>query len=627
MRRRAYVAAATVAVFLSGILAACSGAGSSGGSALSANSPVTFAEYAGGGTSNFIFPMSGPDYFTTANFAQLWFHLWLPLYWTGSSTQSGTLGVNEALSLAYPPVYSDNNHVITILLKNYEWSDGTPVTCRDVEFWMNLWKSDPSDHFGYSITGVTPNIVSSYTCANQRTVVFHVPGNWSPSFVTPNLIDYIRPLPQHAWDKTSVNGRIGNYDETTSGALAVYNFLAKQGTIVKTFATNPLWKVVDSAWTLSQATETGQLTFTRNPRFSGPDKPYFHTFVELPFTSDASEFNAVLTGSVDYGYLPFADVPQLKRVEALGYRLEPWYEFAFNSFMLNYSSSSVGPILRQLYIRQALAHLVDQPQYVQAIYHGLALQGYGPLPPVTPGQPQQGQVFSWQNSGGTTNPYPFSTSAAANLLTSHGWHVVANGSTTCADAAKCGPGISTGEKIQLSIEYPTELPETTAELEAYKSAASNVGIAITLDPLPQATLDAVLGGTCSKASCWQLGDFGGSLFGYFSAGVDGGMVWESTGDADFSLPDFGCWPGEGVTCSSAPGAQTLYNLISQARAETTQAGYAQAMKSYDEYAAKELPLIFLPLQYFQLSLIKNTLGPIAQNAIGLSNPELWRPAH
>ena len=33
---------------------------------------------------------------------------------------------------------------------------------------------------------------------------------------------------RHAWDKTSASGPIGNYDLTTSGAEAVYNFLNKQ---------------------------------------------------------------------------------------------------------------------------------------------------------------------------------------------------------------------------------------------------------------------------------------------------------------------------------------------------------------------------------------------------------------
>ena len=33
------------------------------------------------------------------------------------------------------------------------------------------------------------------------------------------------PVLQHAWDKTSATGKVGNYDETTAGAKSVFDFL------------------------------------------------------------------------------------------------------------------------------------------------------------------------------------------------------------------------------------------------------------------------------------------------------------------------------------------------------------------------------------------------------------------
>ena len=36
------------------------------------------------------------------------------------------------------------------------------------------------------------------------------------------MLSTIPLLPQHAWDKTSVTGKVGNYDQTTAGAKAVY---------------------------------------------------------------------------------------------------------------------------------------------------------------------------------------------------------------------------------------------------------------------------------------------------------------------------------------------------------------------------------------------------------------------
>jgi peptide/nickel transport system substrate-binding protein len=610
--------AAFAATLLFVALASCTASSGGGGnsSTLSPNHVLTFAMPPGQGTAAFIFPMTGPEYFNEADDQDLYAHLWQPLYWTGSSSQSGNMSTQESLSIGNPPVYSDNNHVVTVTLKHYLWSDGQPVTCRDVEMWMNLWRADPLVNFGLTIPNVTPNIISGGNiCPNPYTVQFHIEGTWNPAFITGNVLDFIVPLPQHAWDKTSANGPIGNYDQTQSGAEAVYKFLAAQGAIVSTFTTNPLWKVVDGPWLLSQMTLQGQLTFVRNPKFSGPDKPYFNKFVEEPFTSSAAEYNAILTGSVDYGALPFEDVAQLKRAEQLGYRLEPWYFYAFNALLINYANPTVGPLLKQLYIRQTLAHLVNQPQDVQAIYHGDALVDYGPIPTPAPGT-HPGGIFSWENSTGVTNPYPFSTTAAANLLSSHGWHVVPNGLSTCTDGAKCGAGVKTGSTIQLTLDYPTQLPEITSEFESFQSAASQVGIKLNLRPLPIATLNVTYG-PCTKntASCWQLGSFGGTNYWYLSNDTDGGGPFEGPG-ATYDIPGY----------PSVAGANQLFQIIQESRVAPTDAAMATAMQKYEELAATDLPQIFMPVEYYQLSLIKTTLAPVTQNGLALITPELWRPA-
>jgi peptide/nickel transport system substrate-binding protein len=610
------LAAAFAVTLLAGLSAACSNSSGGSHSGLSPNTVITFADPPGQGTAAFIFPMTGPQYFNEADDQELYAHLWQPLYWTGSSSQSGNMATQESLSIANPPVYSDNNHVVTVSLKHYEWSDGTPVTCRDVEMWMNLWRADPTVNYGLTIPGVTPNIVAAGNiCPNPYTVVFHISGTWSASFITGNILDFIVPLPQHAWDRTSVNGPIGSYDQTPSGAEAVYKFLAGQGAMVKTFTTNPLWKVVDGPWKLTAMTLQGELTFTRNAKFSGPDKPYFNEFQEVPFTSSAAEYNAVLTGSVDYGYVPFEDVPQLKRVEQLGYRFQPWYFYAYNALLINYQNPAVGPVLRQLYLRQALAHLINQPQDVQAIYDGDALADYGPIPPPATGT-HPGGIFSWENATGITNPYPFSTTAAANLLTSNGWHVVPNGLSTCADAKKCGAGIKAGETIQLTIDYPTQLPEITSEFEAFQSAASQIGIKLNLRPLPIATLNVTYG-PCAKnaSSCWQLGNFGGQNYWYLSNDTDGGGPFQGPG-ATYDIPGY----------PSVDGATQLFQTIQASRVAPTQDAMASSMQQYEEEAARELPQIFLPLEYYQLSVIKKTLAPVTQNGLALITPELWRPA-
>jgi peptide/nickel transport system substrate-binding protein len=95
---------------------------------------VTFAETVGG-PANFIFPILPAEVNWVANATEFGTELWPPLYWMG---QGGHPELNESLSVAYPPVFSNGDKTVTIRLKNYRWSDGAPVTSRDVEFYINL---------------------------------------------------------------------------------------------------------------------------------------------------------------------------------------------------------------------------------------------------------------------------------------------------------------------------------------------------------------------------------------------------------------------------------------------------------------------------------------------------------
>jgi peptide/nickel transport system substrate-binding protein len=133
----ASVAAATLVL----VAGACSSSTSSGPSA---GAPVK------GGTAvfaelpftnpNYIFPFTSSAYISNANIFDLQWLLYRPLYWFGNGTQPT---VNNSLSLANPPVFSGTK--VTITLKHYMWSNGTPVTAQDVKFWLNMMLAVPQD--------------------------------------------------------------------------------------------------------------------------------------------------------------------------------------------------------------------------------------------------------------------------------------------------------------------------------------------------------------------------------------------------------------------------------------------------------------------------------------------------
>jgi peptide/nickel transport system substrate-binding protein len=304
-RRFRLAHAALCAGIASLALTACGSSSSSSppgqqGSTAAHGGTAYFAEQPGFAP-HYIFPLTSPAFFSTPNVEQFQQLMFRPLYWYGSRAGTDSYPVlNRSLSLADPPVYSDNDTVVTIKLKSYRWSDGTPVSSRDVTFWMNMLKDNKAD-WGAYVPGKFPDNVTSYKAEGPHTVVMKLNGRYNPQWFTYNQLDQINPLPHQAWDKTSASGKIGNYDETASGAHAVYTFLAHEATNLSTYATNPLWQVVDGPWRLSAFTTAGQATFVPNRSYSGPVKPKLATFVELPFTSATSELNTLLAGGVTVG--------------------------------------------------------------------------------------------------------------------------------------------------------------------------------------------------------------------------------------------------------------------------------------------------------------------------------------
>ena len=80
----------------------------------------------------------------------------------------------------------------------------------------------------------------------------------------------------------------------------------------------------------------------------------------------------MLSHSIDIGYMPLTDVPQLDAVKAAGYHVfgYPGWGFAYVNYNFADKTGDFNNIINQLYVRQALAHLEDQEGYIKAFFHG-----------------------------------------------------------------------------------------------------------------------------------------------------------------------------------------------------------------------------------------------------------------
>ncbi len=529
LSRRATALAVCAVVGAMG-LAACS-KGSSSGSISNASGafgsvpPASGTPHAGtitwaespGAAPTWIFPVTPGANLLTYTTSSFQYEMWRPLYWYGDGVKPVLV---PSMSLASLPTYSDGNKTVTVRLKsNYRWSDGQPLTAKDALFYIDEVRAavkESGSNWGYYTPHIgIPDQVVSASAPNATTLVIHLNKAVNPQWFTADELYYVQPIPVHAWAKDSPNGP--NLDFTNpANAKKIYDFLAKESGSTGSYATNPLWQVVDGPYRLTAFNNTtGGYTWAPNSRYGGPHSAKMPSVQAIPYTSDTAEFNAVLSHSVDIGYMPLNDVPQLGAVKAAGYHVfgYPGWGFAYANYNFADKTGDFNNVIRQFYIRQALAHLENEEGYIKAFFHGAGGLAYGPIPSV-PASP-------YTPADALKNPYPYSVAAAAALLRSHGWHVVPGGTSTCAKpgtgAGQCGAGVPAGTKLAFNVIYASDPVIFGEQLTAWAADAKKVGINITLQ---SGTFNHVITvandpGSPKTINQWAVAVYGGYTDAYY----------------------------------------------------------------------------------------------------------------
>jgi len=565
-----------------------------GGIAVLAEPPST--------TPNYIFPFASSAYFSDINIWDLQSLLYRPLYWFG---QNGQPTVNYSLSLAYPPAF--NGSKVTITLKHYAWSDGTLVTAQDVMFWLNMEMADPAGYGGF--TGFPMN-VSDITAVSPTVVTMVMDKPYSPTWFLDNDLSQITPMPQ-AWDQTASGP--GDCASAVSDCTAVYDYLDAQAKDMSTYVSSPLWRVVDGPWRLAAFSADGHITFVPNASYSGPVKPKLAQFQEVPFTTDSAEYDVLRSPSrstrIDVGYLPQQDAPAkpadaavgANPLAAKGYTLDPWPVWGINFLVVNYQSTTGNaPIIKQLYFRQALEDLMDQAAVISGPLRGYGTLTVGPVAdaPVTPFLSPKGKAG---------DPFPYDPARARLLLASHGWTVNPGGVSTCADPARCGPGIKKGQGMSFTLPYATGTAWIESEMTHLAASAATVGIRLSLVPEPFNQVTALAAGNCvvAKISCdWDMANWGGG----WSFAPD----YEPTGEELFAC---GAVANSGGFCD--PANDALVN-------ETLTNGNMQDMYAWQDYLSAQLPVLWQPEADYQLTEIAGHLRGVTPQSPTLSiTPENW----
>ncbi len=602
--RRRMLAAGIGAVALALVAAGCGG--SSGGSSSAGSTPVK------GGTAvwaeqpsappTYIFPYMSSAVISNVNLFYFQYLMYRPLYWFGNGDQPT---VNTSVSLANPPVF--NGTKVTITLKHYMWSDGTPVTAQDVVFWLNMELAEPANYGAY--TGFPTN-VKDITAVSPTELTMVMDKTYNTTWFLYNELSQVTPMPA-AWDRTASGP--SHCDTTVSDCAAVYNYLNAQAKDETTYVSSPLWSIVDGPFRLSSFNADGHVSFVPNKTYSGPVKPKLAVFQEVPFTTDTAEYDVMQSASsstkIDYGYIPSQNVPPKPArakvgsnpLASKGYTLTPWPIWGINYFPVNYQSTTGnGPIIKQLYFRQALENLMNQNAVISGPLRGYGTPTIGPVGtfPVTPFLSPKGKQG---------NPFAFSPAKAKALLTSHGWTVVPNGVSTCANPSLCGPGIKKGQGMSFNLPYATGVGWITSEMQQLQSNAAAVGIKLNLEPKPFAQVTAIAGGNCkaAKLPCnWDMANWGGG----WSYSPD----YLPTGEELFL---------SGVIANSGGYSSPTNDAMIN---KTLTSSNTQYMYNWEDFLSSQIPVIWQPEGDFQLNEIASNLKGATPLSPTLSiNPENW----
>ncbi len=491
---------------------------------------------------NWFFPVISSADYGDANF-EMNVMMYVPLVHI-----SRTDGINYQRSLASSITANKTGTVYTVHLNpKYHWSNGKPVTARDVVFTWNILKATSTGAsnlpwgYGGAGSGGIPARWANVVAQGSHTVVVTLNTPSNPEWFIHNGLGQIVPVPASVWDKHPHN-------------------MVQELQFIKSVADSPSaspYKIVDGPYHFSQMAANNFWSFVPNPRYAGHRSQIQKVIFQYE-TSPGAEFLGLKTGTIDVGYLPasmWKNHAQLTK----DVMTTPYY-FGFTYLEPDYNTKApggLGPTFRHLYVRQAMEMGINQPAIIQSLFHGYGVNETNPIP-------QKPQTIFYDPK--LANPlYPYNPAAGKRLLEQHGWHLT-NGVMT-----------KNGVSLKFTLLYISGSNTVANLVQLIKNDWAQEGIQVTLQPGP---FDQVLStAQQTDPTKWAMAFWGTSSWtyepDYYPTGGSFYLTGAGANQGGYSNPQMNTL----IKNSYAPGSpsQTL-----------------KALDAYQAYAAQQLPVIWLP---------------------------------
>lgn len=243
-----------------------------------------------------------------------------------------TLALDTKYGTAESFQISPDGLTLTFKLKsNIFWSDGRPITAADYKFtWDKMM--DPKVEYPYRSLF---NNFESLDAPDDRTLIYRLKEPFCPAIDYANL----NPIPKHVFENLDIND-------------------------------NPLNQkpaVGSGPWLLQEWVKDSHAVFVANERFY-LGRPYLDRVVTRIVADQTVEFSMLKAGEVDQAGLRAEDWDEARRLSHVN---------TINYYPASASWTYIGfnlrnEILKDLRVRQALAHAIDRQTLIQRIRLGHA---------------------------------------------------------------------------------------------------------------------------------------------------------------------------------------------------------------------------------------------------------------
>ena len=361
--------------------------------------------------------------------------------------------VKNLLGSSY--TWKNNNLKLDVTVRQgVKWSDGTPLTAKDVAFSFNLVKKYPAlDNYGlWSKVSGLQSVV-----AQGNHVVFSFSKANTPMFfyIAQTLI-----VPEHIWAGISDPGKYTNMHPVGTGPFEFVSYTPDTSTVV----------------------------LKKNPNYWMAGRPYINEIKVTSVKSNNTALLNMLKYDADWSYLFVPDVtkswvgknPQVNKM---------WWPVTNTNIL--YLNTQKAPF-NNVTVRKAIALAIDKKALVQKAYYGIG----------SPGNPtgivpaQQSQWLD-QSLASKISSFDYNVAKAKQLLQQAGYTKDSNGDLVDPS----------GNKVpSFKILVGAGWTDFITQAQIISQNLKELGISTTTDQEPwNSYITSVMSGTYDMVICWGTG--------------------------------------------------------------------------------------------------------------------------